>query len=381
MSADAPPIGSTAPATLFPATRPGLAAVDSAPPPLWSGVEIESVSLLKAALPAHRALAACAQALVRTPLAAGTLEGLALLDAVGAVQLDGVPIDPRTELELPRHQLDGAVARQLEALSRAREDGEPVGSTRALELAMVIAGRTVAIRRRAPDTAEAGLWVGAAVGGGPGAVRRSPPLPQGAERLQGRLERWQAFVQRESGDLDPLLMCGTALAEWLAIRPFTAGNVRVGQLLAQLLLIEEELLPVAVLPLSLHVSRHSEACWQALQTTRAASHPEPWLRFFLGAVEASARDTLERLARWEEVLATLPITLEALLPKSPSRALVQLCARPSFGLADAIDTGLARRQTAAAWLARLVEGGVLRETRAGKEKRFVNDAVVSILLD
>ena len=60
---------------------------------------------------------------------------------------------------------------------------------------------------------------------------------------------------------------------------------------------------------------------------------------------------------------------------------MQLCARPSFGLADAIDTGLQRRQTAASWLARLVDGGLLREARAGKEKRFVNDAVMALLLD
>ena len=374
MSADAPPLGSSDTVAPFPTLRGGLAAVDSAPPPLWSGGAIETVGLLKAALPAHRALAACAQALSRTPLDAGALEAFALLDAVGAVQLDGEVVDPRTVLELPAHQMDAAVARQVEALARVTAADASVDAGCALELAATIAGRTVAVRRGAPDPDEAGL-------GASHAARRVPPLPRGVERLQVRLERWQAFVQRDSGDLDPLLMCGTALAEWLAIRPFTGANVRVGQLLAQLLLVEEDLLPVPALPFSLHVSRHADGCWQALQATRAAAHPEPWLRFFLGAVEASAADTLERLERWEEVLAVLPVTLEALLPKTPSAALVQLCARPSFGLADAIDTGLARRQTAAAWLARLVEGGVLREARAGKEKRFVNDAVVAALLD
>jgi len=374
MTADAPPIGSTPVVAPFPGARQGLSAVDSAPAPLWSGVELESVGLLKAALPAHRALAACAEALARTPLDAAALDALCLLDAVGAVQLEGEPIDPRMALELPHHQLEPTVARQADALRRADRDKDTVGGGRALEFASLIVGRTVSIRRRAPDPSEAGL-----LGAYP--TRRLPPLPQGGERVQGRLERWQDFVQRDSGDLDPLLMSGTALAEWLAIRPFTAGNVRVGQLLVQLLLVEEDLLPRLALPFSLHVSRHSDAGWQALHATRAAAHPEPWLRFFLGAIEASARDTLERLARWEEVLETLPVTLGALLPKTPSTALVQLCARPSFGLADAIDTGLARRQTAAAWLARLVEGGVLREARAGKEKRFVNDAVVALLLD
>ena len=149
----------------------------------------------------------------------------------------------------------------------------------------------------------------------------------------------------------------------------------------QLLLVEEDLLPAPMLPLSLHVSRHADACWQALHASRASAHPEPWLRFFLGAVESAALDALARIETWETVLARLPDALTGLLPKTPSSELVQVCARPSFGLADVIGTGLPRRQTAAAWLARLVEGGLLREARAGKEKRLVNDAVIALLLE
>lgn len=361
-----PAVSGASPAPVSPSSASATAA-RRAPPPLWSDVEIETVTLLKAALPAHRALAACAEALIRTPLDAAALEAFSLLDAVGAVQLDGEPVDPHAALEAPAPQREATVVRQMTALGRARELGAPVGSTLALELAALIVGRDVSVRRGPADPGEGG--------------RCPPPLPQGAERLQGRLERWQDFVQRDSGDLDPLLLCGIALAEWLAIRPFTGGNVRVGQLLVQLMMVEEELLPAPLLPLSLHASRRSDACWQALHASRLAGHPAAWLRFFLGAIEASARDTSARLAHWEAYCATLPGTLESLLPKRPSAGFLQLCARPSFGLADAIDTGLARRQTAAAWLTRLVEGGLLRERRAGKEKRYVNDAVVLLLLD
>ena len=377
MSADAPPIGST--------DELRLAAVRTTPPPvpapLWSG-GIETRGLLKAALPAHRALAACAQALRRTPLDIAALDAFTLLDAVGAVQLEGEPMDPRAVLETPPHQLEPVVARQREALARAALDERPVDAALALELASVVAGRAVSLRRH-------GLVAGARPGfpDAPTASARPPPsspvvpLPHEPERLQGRLERWEGFVQRDSGDLDPLLMCGVALAEWLAIRPFTTANVRVGQLLVQLLLVEEDLLPSATLPLSLHLSRHADTCWSALSEAGARADPEPWLRFFLGAVESSANDTLGRLEGWEDELAALPARLGRLLPKVPSEDFVRLCARAGFGLADVIETGLSRRQTAAAWVARLVEGGVLRELRAGKEKRLVNDAVVALLID
>ena len=375
MPADAPPIGSRDAFTArVSSPRQGLAAVPSAPPPLWSGVEIETVELLKAAVPAHRALAACARALARTPLDAVALDAFALLDAVGAAQLDGEPLDPREALESAPQQIDAVVLRQNEALRRAVREARPVGSACALELASLVAGRTVAVRRHGLEAGEPGLGIAAT-------ARHAVPLPLGAERLQSRLDHWQGFVQSDSGDLDALLMSGTALAEWLAIRPFTSGNVRVGQLLVQLLLLEEDLLPIPALPLSLYMSRHSESCWRALHATRAAAHPEPWLRFFLGAVEHVSLDTLARLEAWEDVFAVLPITLGELLPKRPSEALIGVCARPSFGMADIIDTGLSRRQTAAAWLARLIEGGVLREARAGKEKRFVNEAVVALLAD
>ena len=374
MPADAPPVGTReVPAARTPSQRQGLAAVPNAPAPLWSGVEIETAELLKAAIPAHRALAACARAFARTPLDSAALDAFALLDAVGAVQLDGEPLDPREVLESPPQQRDAVVVRQHEALRHALREARPVGSAVALELASLVAGRTVAVRRQTLDTAEPGL--------DPGALGwRAVPLPLGAERLRVRLDRWQDFVQSDSGDLDALLMSGTALAEWLAVRPFSSGNVRVGQLLVQLLMLEEDLLPVPALPLSLYMSRHSEACWRALHAARAAAHPEPWLRFFLGAVEHVSLDTLTRIDAWEAVLAVLPVTLGELLPKTPSAELIQVCARPSLGMSDVIDTGLSRRQTAAAWLARLVDGGVLRERRAGKEKRFVNEAVVSLLV-
>ena len=67
------------------------------------------------------------------------------------------------------------------------------------------------------------------------------------------------------------------------------------------------------------------------------------------------------------------------LPKEPSLALIDVCNRPSFGLAELSYVGLSRRQTASAWMQRLISQGVLTELRVGKEKRYINNAVLNLL--
>ena len=84
---------------------------------------------------------------------------------------------------------------------------------------------------------------------------------------------------------------------------------------------------------------------------------------------------------WHEHLDMLFEKLPVLLPKTPSVELVRLCGTPSFGISDLANAGISRRQTATAWMQRLVDVGLLKESRVGKEKRYINPAILKLILN
>lgn len=342
-------------------------------PKLPAASRIETVQTLKACIPARAALAGFSQALKQSPIGHIAVESFLLLDAVGAVQLEGIPVDVHTALENSQLSSHPELQRHIEVRveAHARLVDEPVGSTLALELATALQGKPVSVRRgdvlgqKSESLCTADLHLSA---------------PQGAEKLQGLLEDWQGFVQHSSADLDPLLMIAAAHGQWNALQPFTQSNIAVGQLLTSLLLSEEGLLPNPILPLAFYFSRHADKYWQSLHTAVEHGDHAAWFQFFMTATEEASSDATEQLEQWQSLSLELGSAMHECLPKVPSESLIATCSRPSFGLADLALCGLRRRQTASAWMQNLIGLGVLEEVRVGKEKRYINRQVLSLLL-
>lgn len=340
-------------------------------PTLPAGSRLESIQALKATIAARAALAAFAQALKQTAMGDAAGSAFALMDAVGAAQLEGEPLDLLEALrasEPASSRLQSHLNARHQAHARLLD--EPVGSTLALELASALHNKPVSVRRGAALESDSGST-------SPYYSRLSPP--RGAERLQALLEDWQGFVQQDAGDLDPLLMAAAAHGQWIALRPFTHANILTGQLLTALLLCEEDLLPSPSLPLALYFSRHADAHWQQLYVAMAHGDHTCWIEFFMTAVTESAVKATGILMQWEKLAMEQAKIMNISLPKPPDAALIAVCTRPSFGMADLAQAGLSRRQTASSWMQKLMAEGLLSEMKLGKEKRFVNDAVIRLL--
>jgi len=337
-------------------------------PPLPSALSMESVDLLRASIPAHRALGAFTQCIHQSAVSSSAKDVFSWLNAAAAWQLDGTLISIRDLLCLPVAQRDEQICRyqSLAASATARLAQESVGSVLALELASGLSSKSATVRRSELDSSSSRITV---------------PAPKGAERLQMLLENWQGFVQRDAESLDPLLVAAAAHGQWIAMRPFTHANIATGQLLTSLLLVEEGLMVEPVLPLTHSFAKNSDNYWKHLNRAIRDGYRNAWFQHFLNEVESSAVAATNILLAWDTHLEELTEQLPQLLPKTPSASLIRLCANPSFGISDLADVGITRRQTATAWMQRLVEAGVLNEKRAGKEKRYVNPAVLDLILN
>jgi hypothetical protein len=333
---------------------------------------LETIAALKAAIPARAALAGFAQALKQSSMADVALDAFCLIESVGALQLSGSVVELRAALqgsdsgqrpELSRH-ISSRVAAHRRLVT------EPVGCSLALELASTMRGAPVSVRRG--DVSQEFLANGCS------SFSKWIP-PSSSERIQTLLDNWQGFVQKSSGDLDPLIMVAAANGQWKALQPFTYENIANGQLLSSLLMCEEDLLPAPALPVSLYFSRRSERHWEFMYQAAAYGNHAAWIQFFMTAVTETSIDATEQLMQWEHLKQALAESMKNNLPKEPSMALIDVCNRPSFGLAELSEAGLSRRQTATAWMQRLVSQGVLAEMRVGKEKRYLNIGVLNLL--
>ncbi len=341
--------------------------------PLGSLHAIESSTLLKACVAPAVAIAHYQQALLWSTFAAQYTQWVSVLEAAGTQQLSGTPVVAAELLQSGRVKDNAPINRLLELLIApdANFPTQNVDASVALNIANAINPREVSLRRRAANQGElAGL-----------PSHYVPPT--GGERLQRLLDDWQQFVGRGAADMNPLLLIGLAHCQFICIRPFTFSNTSTSQMLNQILLAEEGVLNKGVvLPLAWQFSHRATDYWR-MQISAVCEHRwEPWLLFFLQKVTDCADRCAEQLHQLEKAKTNLLIQIGNQLPGIASaEALAIICTQPSCGISDVVDAGVAKRQTAASYLGRLAESGLLRECRVGKEKRFVNDQVLAMLID
>lgn len=134
-------------------------------------------------------------------------------------------------------------------------------------------------------------WVG---GSRPGNAVFVPPPAHEVLRCLGDLE---LFLNDVPGRTPTLVKAGLAHAQFETIHPFLDGNGRLGRLLVTLLLCAEGALTEPLLYLSLFLKQNRQQYYDELQRVRLEGDWEEWLRFFLRAVETTAREATQTASR------------------------------------------------------------------------------------
>lgn len=136
------------------------------------------------------------------------------------------------------------------------------------------------------------VWVGSTTDGPETAVY-VPPLPSDLPEL---LTDWERFVNTPD-EMPTLIRCGLMHYQFETIHPFLDGNGRIGRLLINLLLMEENRLPVPLLYISGYLEAHRREYYERLQAVREEGRIQEWLQFFLTAIRRSSEDATERAGR------------------------------------------------------------------------------------
>jgi Fic family protein len=203
--------------------------------------------------------------------------------------------------------------------------------------------------------------------------------PEGSALLRELLANWERYLH-ETPDIDPLVRMAVGHYQFEAIHPFIDGNGRTGRVLNLLYLVDQGLLDIPVLYLSRHIIRHKADYYRLLLEVSSQGAWEPWLLYMLTAVTQTARWTTQKITAVRGLMQTTAERIRRDAPGIYTRELTELVfARPYCRIAHVVDAKLAQRQTASVYLKKLVDIGVLRERKLGREKVFLNPGFIELL--
>jgi len=192
--------------------------------------------------------------------------------------------------------------------------------------------------------------------------------PPGPLLVPAQMEALTAWLgsRLDGAEFHPLLVAAAYLLEFLAIRPFTAGNGRVSRLLTNLLLLRCGHGSIPYGSLETAIAARWEEYYLALRRSQAGRNlprPDisPWLSAFLDALAAQQREVRESLSRVPD---------EGKLSGNQA-AVMALAAREGEVTNRRVAAELSLpRETAKQTLNRLVSLGALRRLGAGRATRY-----------
>jgi Fic family protein len=203
--------------------------------------------------------------------------------------------------------------------------------------------------------------------------------PAGAAVIRDKLSNLEKFIHAED-DLDPLIKMAVMHYQFEAIHPFPDGNGRAGRILNLLYLVDKGLLDIPVLFLSRFIMANKVGYYQGLRGVTEHGQWESWVLYMLRAVESTAQQTFDQVSRIRAVMERVREKVQREAAGVYSKDLIEIIFRqPYTKIQFLVDAGIAKRQTASVYLQTLANLGVLRESKQGREKYYINDALFSEL--
>ncbi|HZL94682.1 MAG TPA: Fic family protein [Vicinamibacterales bacterium] len=344
-------------------------------PPRGDG--IETTPILKKCISARVALAELKQAAELIPNAAVLVNALPLLEAQASSEIENIVTttdklleyvdSPESRAADPATKEALRYRRALFEGTRKVQNGQLTIET-AIEVCRTIKGEALELRSKRGTTLRNNVT---------GAVVYTPP--EGQALIRQKLENWQQFLTA-SNDLDPLIRVAIQHYQFEAIHPFPDGNGRTGRILNILYLVQQGLLDSPILYLSRYIIRNKPDYYRLLLEVTTEQSWAPWILYMLDSIENTCLWTTDKIKAIRELMRHTGQFIQRRLPKIYTWELVEmLFKQPYCRIANVVDAGLAKRQTASVYLKSLAEIGVLREVTTGRESLFVHPKYIELL--
>ena len=340
--------------------------------------DVESYAVLKSCIAAQAALAETRIAGELIPNQAVLINSIPLFEAQASSEIENI-VTTTDRLfrfaDQTESQPDPATKETLRYRTALNEAAQtlkrrPLSTATAIEVCRTIRAIETDIRST-PGTA--------LLNEATGAIVHTPP--EGSALIRDMLANWEQYIHAEDG-VDPLIKMAVMHYQFEAIHPFTDGNGRTGRILNLLYLIECGLIEIPVLYLSRSIIRRKSDYYELLRRVTTEQAWEEWILFMLAAVHETARWTTSKIRAVRKLLDQTAETMRTRVPKIYSHELAEIIfVQPYCRIANLVEAGIAKRQTASEYLKALADIGLLEERSFGREKIFINPAFLRVLSD
>lgn len=197
-------------------------------------------------------------------------------------------------------------------------------------------------------------------------------------RLMSNLER---FINDPlMSDYDPLVKMAVIHFQFESIHPFYDGNGRTGRILNILYLILEGLQNLPILYLSNYIIQNKSDYYRLLQQIRDRKDWEEWLLFMIRGIEKTSRETIDLIIQIRELMLVYKNELRDHYKFYSQDLLNNLFKHPYTKIEFVVNDLNVSRITAANYLNKLADDGMLRKERIGTGNYYINERLFDLLI-
>ena len=346
--------------------------------PLPPGHDLETPSVLKKAISAHRELARLSGYCSLLPNESILLNTIVLKEARASSEIENIVTttdELYRALVSDRALSDPAVKEVLNYRSATWTGYRLLRETGLLTTRTIVAIQEELEQNRAGIRKLPGTTL---TNDRTGEVIYTPPDNEAT--IRGLLKNLEEYINTDTAS-DPLIKMAVMHYQFESIHPFYDGNGRTGRILNVLYLIRQGLLSSPILYLSRYIIRNKPSYYELLQGVRTKEAWIDWIAFMLEAVEQTARQTLDTI---RSIVSLMDETVEYArerLPKTTySKELIELLfVQPYTRIDHLVQKDIGERRTASKYLRQLSEIGVLEPLRMWRQTIYINRKLMDLL--
>jgi Fic family protein len=204
--------------------------------------------------------------------------------------------------------------------------------------------------------------------------------PQNIEHINQLMTNLEKFINDSSiSDLDPLVKMAIIHFQFESIHPFYDGNGRTGRIMNILYLILQNLQNLPILYLSSYIIRTKSEYYDLLQLVRETNNWEEWIIYMVDGIETTAKETIGLITEMKELMLNFKNKLRDGYKFYSQDLLNNLFKHPYTKIEFIVNDLNVSRITAANYLNKLAEDGLLRKEKLGTGNYYINEQLFELL--
>ncbi len=204
--------------------------------------------------------------------------------------------------------------------------------------------------------------------------------PQDINEINRLMSNLEKFMNDPSMcDYDPIVKMAIIHYQFESIHPFYDGNGRTGRIINILYLIIEKLQNLPILYLSNYIIENKSDYYRLLQQLRDDENWEEWLLFMIHGIEKTSRETIELIIQIKELMMDYKHKLRNNYKFYSQDLLNNLFKHPYTKIEFIVNDLKVSRITAANYLNKLAEDGLLKKERIGTGNYYINEPLFNLL--